>query len=453
MISCRVSGRVASCFVLLAMVVTPPRAALGDDIAVGQVMSKGSDLTDKDLAPVVQKLRQGRNDEALGLLREIAAKHPDWPPAPLIMARLLLVSGQTVSGRRALERAAAETPHHPAIYLAFGALGLAEGRYHDARLNFEAASAEIKAGKWDAEQAKIFHIETLAGLASVAEGRENWAAAQGYLNAWLELQPKNGQARQRLGGILFRLDKQDEAFAALKQAVHDTPTLEPAAVTMSRLLGQKGNAKRAEEWLDFALKQEPTSVRVRIARAGWLLERGRAADARTESEQAVKLDPTSHDARRLQALVAWHLRDLPAAEKILETLHREAPADFAAADLLALCLVDQDDAAKRSRGLQVAESDARQSPRSPEAIATLGWAHYRAGHLDQADRLLRAAVQGVRTTPDIAYFLARVLNDKGQIDDARKLLQSATGMTGAFAHREDANDLLKSLSATPPPSR
>ena len=90
------------------------------------------------------------------------------------MARLLIVSGQTASGRRALERAAAETPHHPAIYLGFGALALAEGRYSDARLNFEAASAELKAGKWDVEQAKIFHIETLAGLAAVAEAREAW---------------------------------------------------------------------------------------------------------------------------------------------------------------------------------------------------------------------------------------------------------------------------------------
>jgi hypothetical protein len=35
--------------------------------------------------------------------------------------------------------------------------------------------------------------------------------------------------------------------------------------------------------------------------------------------------------------------------------------------------------------------------------------------------------------------------DKGQTDDARKLLQTATGLAGAFAHREDAAALLKSL--------
>jgi hypothetical protein len=49
-------------------------------------------------------------------------------------------------------------------------------------------------------------------------------------------------------------------------------------------------------------------------------------------------------------------------------------------------------------------------------------------------------------TPDIAYFLARVWVDTGRTDDARKLLQSATSLPGAFAHREDAQALLKSLA-------
>ena len=70
---------------------------------------------------------------------------------------------------------------------------------------------------------------------------------------------------------------------------------------------------------------------------------------------------------------------------------------------------------------------------------------YRAGQVDRAEQALRQAVSGVRTTPDIAYYLARVLADKGHNDDARKLLQSATGLPGAFAHRKDADALLKSL--------
>jgi Flp pilus assembly protein TadD len=344
------------------------------------------------LEAAIQKIREGHNEEALGLIRAQAANHPDWPPAPLILGRLLLAAGQAVPARRALERASAESPNHPQVYLIQGAVALGDGRLSDARLNFGQALELAGSGKWDAERARIFRREALAGLATVAEAREDWQAASGHLSAWLELDPKNGQARQRLGGVLFRLDKQDDAFAALKQAVQDTPSLEPAAVTMGRLHSQKGNTKSAEEWFDYALKLEPSNARVRLARAAWLLDQGHATAARPEIEEAVKLDPASREARRLQGLIAWHLRDLASAESILETLHREAPADLAVADLLALCLVEQDDAAKKSRGLQLAEVDARQSPRSQEALATLGWAHYRSSHLDEAEKMLRAAV-------------------------------------------------------------
>jgi superkiller protein 3 len=413
---------------------------------LGQVTEKTAQSAGKELEAAVLKIREGRVDEALGLIRAQAAQHPDWAPAQLILARLLFGANQAGPGRRALEQAAVEAPKHPEVYLTFGTMALGEGRLSDARLNFDQALSLVGSDPGDAERARGARREALAGLAAVAEAREDWPTARGYLNTWLELEPKTGQARQRLGAVLFRLGKFDEAFAALKQAVQDTPSLEPAAISLGRLWSQRGDQKKAQEWFDYALKLEPSSARVRLARAAWLLDQGRAAEARPEIEEAVKLDPDSHEARRLHGLIAWHLRDLAAAEKVLETLHREAPADFTAANLLALCLVEQEDAAKRSRGLQLAEVDARQSPRSHEAAATLGWAHYRSGHLDQAERLLRAAVQGVRTTPDIAYFLARVLVDTGRTDDARKLLQSATGLPGAFAHREDAKALLQSVT-------
>jgi Flp pilus assembly protein TadD len=213
------------------------------------------------------------------------------------------------------------------------------------------------------------------------------------------------------------------------------------------LQSNKGDIKKAEEWFDYARKVEPKNARVRVARAAWLLDQGRAADARAEVDEALKLDPALNEAQKVRALVAWHLRDLAAAETILEPQHRDAPADSAVANLLALALIEQNDAAKQSRGLQLAEVNALQFPRSPEVLATLGWALYRAGRLDDAEQKLRTAVAGGRATPDIAYFLARILADKARTDDARKLLQSATTLPGAFAHRDDANSLLKKLNA------
>lgn len=392
------------------------------------------------------KVREGKVDEALGLIEEQARKHPEWPPPHLILARLLFAVDQAVPARRVLEKACALSANHPEVYLVFGSLALGEGRFSDAQLNFEKALALVGSGTWDDQRARLFRREASAGLAAVAETREDWTAAQKHLTTLLELDPANGQARQRLGRILFQLGNPEDAYKALSRAVKDTPTLEPAAISMARLFSLKGNIEKSREWFDYASKLEPSSARVRVARGAWLLDQGRVPDARSEIEEALKLDPASKDALRLNALISWHLRDLPAAEAILEPLHLEAPADLGISNMLALAMVEQDDPAKQSRGLQLAEVNARQSPRSPEALATLGWAHFRAGHLDQAEKMLRTAVTGVRTTPDIAYYLARVLVARGQTQDARKLLESSINVSTAFAHRDEAKELFKSLA-------
>jgi tetratricopeptide (TPR) repeat protein len=418
--------------------------------AAGEGAAKGAkppgEPGEKDLEAAAAKAREGRLSDALSLIKEKAAKHPEWPPAQVILARLLFQINQVVPARRALEQAAIEAPDHPEVYLTFGGLALAEGRVSDARLNFENAQLLLAAGQWDAEKMKALRREVLAGLAAVAEAREDWKTNLARLNAWLELEPKNGPVRQRLGRTLFRLGKTDDAFTALSQAVKDEPTLEPAAVSMGLLFSQKGDQKKAEEWFDYARKVDPKSARVRLAQATWLLNLGRADEARADIDEALTLDPNMKEAQKIRALIAWHLRDLAGAEAILEPLHREAPADPAVANLLALSLVEQDDKSKKERGSQLADVNVLQFPRSPEVLATLGWALYRAGRLDQAEQKLRNAVSGVRTTPDIAYFLARVIADKGQTDDARKLLQSVTNVPGAFAHRDDAKALLKTLT-------
>jgi Tfp pilus assembly protein PilF len=440
--------RAAWAIVMGAMAVTgcwPMESSANDDMLV-QPAAKPAKTADQELEEITAKVRAGRIDEALGSLKEKAAKHPEWSPVQLILARLLFAANQAAPGRRALEQAAVEAPDHPEVYLTFGSLAINEGRLSDARLNFENVLALAGAGRGDADKLSTFRREAFAGLAAVAESREDWKLAETRLRAVLELDSKNGLARQRLGVVLFRLDKKEDAFAALTQAVQDNPALEPASVSMALLSTQKGDLKKAEEWFDYGHKVDPKSARVHHARASWLLEHGRAAAARPEIEAALKLEPGSKESQRLRGLIAWHLRDLAAAEQIFEPLHREAPADAAVANWLALSLVEQDDPAKKKRGLELAEVNALQFPRSHEALATLGWSLYRAGQREQADQKLRAAVSGVRFTPDIAYFLARVMADRGQTEDARKLLESATKLPGAFAHRDDASSLLKSLT-------
>ena len=129
-------------------------------------------------------------------------------------------------------------------------------------------------------------------------------------------------------------------------------------------------------------------------------------------------------------MIAWHLRDLVAAEQILEPLHRDLPADAVAANLLAaFALVEQDGAQPNGSGDWNWPRSTPYSFRgSPEVNGTLVWALYRQGRVDQAFQKLRESISGARITADIAYFFARVLADKGQTNDARKLLERAAAV-------------------------
>ena len=393
-------------------------------------------------------VREGKPDEALAQIRKVAASHPEWPAPMLILARMHFASGQSDRGRVLLEDASAESPDDPSVALTFAAIDLAEGRRHNAKLN--ADHALVLASKLkDPSQIPPVVRDAQKILAGVAETRKDWASARDHLVAALASEPKDGATRQALGRVLFKIGDLDGAYRELTAATKDAPALDPPDLTMAQLHARSGDEAKAIEWFDRAIKNQPKAARPRIAYALWLLEQGKPEAAKPLADEAAALEPEAKEPRKLRGLIAFHLRDLPVAEAIYESLLKDTPTDPGTANYLALCLVDQQDRAKRLKGLQLAENLARQLPRSPEILATLGHAHDRNGHPQDAEINLRAAVSSGRAAPDTAYFLARVLADRGKPDEARKLLVAAIGQTGLFAYRKEANDLLKTLPAPP----
>src|SRR5262249_29368647 len=110
-------------------------------------------------------------------------------------------------------------------------------------------------------------------------------------------------------------------------------------------------------------------------------------------------------------------------------------------------------AEKQQRALQLAETLVRQFPQSAEALATLGWVNYKLGRFGQAERYLRLSTGNGSLQNDSAYFLARVLAEKGASDDATKaqeILRSLLEKSGSlFITRDEARDWLAKV--TPPP--
>jgi tetratricopeptide (TPR) repeat protein len=312
-----VSATARAGFQSISTVTPGPTAAVEMDAA-----SKAIPEVDKAI-----KSFEGRDfDGSLKQLIEAEKKHPELPPANVLFARLAFRGNQGALIRPALERAAIEAPGHPEVYLLCGNVALLEGRTTDASVHFEKAEA-LAAGKaWTPEQRRRFQLLGDQGVAIVAEGRADWKAARAALTDWLAQEPANGKARQRLGKALFGLGLYKEAQEELQKAAKDDATLEPAAVSMGWLYSRAGNGKKAEEWMDYAVKNAPDSLATRMGVAAWLMEQGRADDAKTQAA-AVKLDQKSSEVKRLVGLVARQRKDLGEAERIFQELSVDSPGD------------------------------------------------------------------------------------------------------------------------------
>jgi tetratricopeptide (TPR) repeat protein len=398
-----------------------------------------------EIDQAIESFKKSDYDQCFMLLRAAEASHPDLLPPRLLFAKLCLLLDQPAMGRAALEQAAVESPALPETYLVFGRLALQDNHLTDAQLQFDKAMALASSGAWGVHQKRAFLLDAHAGLAEVAERRKDWPAAMANLTAWLKLEPNKGQARQRLAATLFRLGQREKAHAELEHAVKDDPTLEPAAILMGQLFAEEGNPTKAAEWMEYAIKLAPDEPRAHLGYAAWLLEHDQLQQAKAQGEIAARLDPSSTEAKGLRGLIAWHMKDYQAAERIFQELHLETPGNLAASNLWALSLAEQPTDAKRSRAWQVAQINAQLYANSPEALTTLGWVAYRLGKLAQAEQTLRAAIATGKGSSETAYYLARVLADRRKDGEVQQLLKMSLGAPGHFAFRNDAQAWLDRL--------
>lgn len=394
--------------------------------------------------------KDGKFEEALKQLLEATKANPKLPPARIMLANMFLQVGNGQDFRFNLERAAAEDPKHPDVYLTNGSIALREGRITEAILNCQVSLQLAADPRWDGEQRKRFVREARQGLAASFEARGDWAMVRDQVTALLAEEPTNAMARTRLARALFNQDKPDQAFAELQTAHKDDPAIDLPELQMYMLYFSKADNARAEEWLKKAIANYPKQARVFRAYAGYHLELGQLDAAAPLIESAVKLEPDHRDTLLMRGLYARHRKDLQTAETLYERLLREQPGDSRITLSLALVLADSDDPVKKKRAIELAEGEVRKSNRNTEALAVLGWAYLRTGRDEDAERAVLSAVQAGPLSRDATYFLCKTLVARGRPDEAARILKPVIeNARGGFVYESDARALLAEIEKTP----
>jgi len=402
-------------------------------------------------------LRAGDFDAARKKLTAAQQKNLRLPAAGVVLARWYLANNQTAAARAELEQVVEMLPDEPEPYALLGELAWRDRRIAEADLLFREALAKAQGLKSPPARNAEVEAQARAGLATVAEARKQWSTARDELTAWIRIDEKNPNPHQRLGYSLFHLGQPKEALAEFQTAGKQNPDL-IAEIALATLYEESGDRENATRQMNAAIKRLPGNVAVRLAVANWALETNRIAQAKQQVEAALKIDPNALEAKILSGGVARLQKDLPAAERHLEAAHLQSPTSFQASTLLALVLADQDDPAKQARALEFARQNAEKYPQNSEAIATLGWAYFRLGRWDDAGRTLNQALATGTLNADGAYFVAKLFERQGRVDEAKTLLSKAIATKRYFAYQQDAEQLLAKLgtgsasTSTSPPA-
>lgn len=203
------------------------------------------------------------------------------------------------------------------------------------------------------------------------------------------------------------------------QAIKEGERAWLAKLRIGAMYGKQGKVAEGERWLeDLDPVTKEQKVQVRQAQAQLFRDAGDDTGAYRLLSKSLEEHPDTPDLIYDLAMVAEKLDKVDEAESRLKRLVELKPDDAQALNALGYTIVDR--TPRTDEGLALIEKAHKLSPRDPFILDSLGWAFYRMGKLDEAERYLRQALDG-RPDAEIAAHLGEVLWRKGERDQARAL--------------------------------
>lgn len=198
-----------------------------------------------------------------------------------------------------------------------------------------------------------------------------------------------------------------------------------AKLRIGGLYGKQGKVAEGQRWLaGLTAVTKDQKVQLKQAEAQLLRDAGDDAGAYRVLEKGLADNPDTPDLIYDLAMVAEKLDKVDEAESKLKHLVELRPDDAQALNALGYTLVDR--TPRTDEGLAFIERAHRIAPQDPFILDSLGWAFYRMGRLDQAERYLQQALDG-RPDAEIAAHLGEVLWRRGERDRAMALWKAQLG--------------------------
>ncbi|WET11423.1 MULTISPECIES: tetratricopeptide repeat protein [unclassified Pseudomonas] len=350
-----------------------------------------------------------QDDEAEAALKLLEQNPPEEGEiAPILLrARLLQNLNRGKEAIPLLEKSIKKYPDDKRLRLTYARTLVEQDRMEDAKVQF----ANLVQQYPDDDELRY-------SLALVCLEAKAWDEAKGYLEELIERESHVDSAHLNLGRVA---EENNDPQAALLEYAQVGPGNDylPAQLRQADILMSNGRTDEAEKRLAAAREAEPDyAIQLYLIQAETLSANHQGERAWKVLQQALLQYPDDLNLLYTRAMQAEKRNDLAQMEKDLRLIIKRDPENAMALNALGYTLSDR--TTRYAEAKVLIEQAHKLNPEDPAVLDSLGWVNYRLGNLDEAERLLRMALERF-PDQEVAAHLGEVLWANGKQREARQI--------------------------------
>lgn len=393
-------------FLALAAIETDADTRAGLQKSFDSLLAKHPDNGQLIFGKALLMQQDGDAEGALKLLEKNPPQNGEVAPI-LLRARLLQSLNRGDEALPLLKKSVSQYPDDKRLGLTYARTLIEQNRMAEAKVQFASLVEQYPEDD-----------ELRFSLALVCLEGKSWDEAEGYLQELIERDSHVDSAHLNLGRIA---EERNDPEGALVEYALVGPGSEylPAQLRQADILISHGRGAEASKKLASARGAQPDyAIQLYLIEAETLAANNQTDRAWNTLQQALKQYPDDLNLLYSRAMLAEKRNDLDQMERDLRAIIKREPDNAMALNALGYTLSDRTTRYTEAKALIQQAYDL--NPDDPAVLDSLGWVNYRLGNLDEAERLLRQALERF-PDQEVAAHLGEVLWANGKQREAKKI--------------------------------
>lgn len=411
-------------------------AMLEKFIALGEEAAR-NDMIKAKLSLGKLKLLQKQVDEAEVLIDEVLADDTGNADAHYLKGRIFLAKKDGPAAVTKFRSVINDYPDHINGYL-----GLASA--HAMNKDFDLALDVLQT----ALKKKPDATGILQAMARLNLAKKDTGAAEENLKQIVSLDPYNLGAIAGLGDFYLAMNRYDDAMAQYQKLKTQEKGEALGMLKTANALARQDKLDEAiEEMTDGYEENSKSSVFI-TSLARLYMKEGQYEAAIEKFKEAVAIDQNNHFAWFGMANCYEMLKDYSGAIKIYDQILKDHPESWMAANNLASHLTEMYPTDENlDRAVTLAREADKLKPGSPLVEDTLGWALYKKGEIQEAEKYIVSAYKKMPDNDTIAWHMGAVSHKLGNHEAAAEALKKVVTKGADFMGRDEAEKLYQQVYA------